>query len=55
MSLEKLSNDGATKEILIIGDSMLNNVNSHGVSKSKKVEIIGFPGATSTDIEKNRQ
>ena len=32
-----------------------NNVNGHGVSKSKKVEIIDFPGATSTDIEKNRQ
>ena len=29
---------------------MLNNVNSRGLSKSKKVEVINFPGATSTDI-----
>ena len=29
---------------------MLHNVNSRGLSKSKKVEAINFPGATSTDI-----
>ena len=29
---------------------MLNNVNSHGLSKSKKVEVLYFPGATITDI-----
>ena len=29
---------------------MLNNVNSRGLSKSKKDEIMNFPGATSTDI-----
>ena len=29
---------------------MLNNVNGGGLSKSKKFEVINFPGATSTDI-----
>ena len=32
---------------------MLNNVNSRGLSKSKNVEVINFPGATSTDIVEN--
>ena len=32
---------------------MLNNVISCGLSKSKNVEVINFPGATSTDIVKN--
>ena len=34
----------------MVGDSVLNNVNGRGLSKSKKVEVINFPGATSTDI-----
>ena len=50
---EKSNNDGRTKEIIPIGDSMLNNVNSRGLSKSKNVEVINFPGATSTDIVEN--
>ena len=29
---------------------MLNNVNSRGLLKSKKVEVLYFPGATSTNI-----
>ena len=29
---------------------MLNNVNSRELSKSKKVEVSNFPGATNTDI-----
>ena len=29
---------------------MLNNVNSRGVTKSKKVEVMNFPGTASTDI-----
>ena len=29
---------------------MLNNVNSRGLSKSKKVEVSNFPGPTNTDI-----
>ena len=32
---------------------MLNNVNSRGLSKSKNVEVINFPEATSTDIVEN--
>lgn len=34
VSLEKLSNEGAAKEVIIIGSSILNNVNSRGLSKS---------------------
>ena len=29
---------------------MLNNINSRGLSKSKKVEVLNFAGATSNDI-----
>ena len=29
---------------------MLNNINSWGLSKSKKVEVLNFTGATSNDI-----
>ena len=34
----------------IIGDSMLNNINSCGLSKSNKVSLSNFPGATSEGI-----
>lgn len=34
VSLEKLSYEGAAKEVIIIGSSILNNVNSRGLSKS---------------------
>ena len=46
----KKSSDDRTKNVIIIGDSMLNNVNSCGLSKSKKVEVLNFLGTTSTDI-----
>ena len=46
----KKSSDDRTKNVIIIGDSMLKKVNSHGLSKSKKVEVLNFPGTTSTDI-----
>ena len=46
----KKSSDDRTKNVIIIGDSMLNNVNRRGLPKSKKVEVLNFPGATSTDI-----
>ena len=42
--------DKARKEVIIIGDSMLNNINSRVLSKSKMVEILNFPGATSSEI-----
>ena len=29
---------------------MLNNINDHGLSKSKKVDVLNIPGATSADI-----
>ena len=29
---------------------MLNNINSQGLSKSKKVAVLKFPGASSNDI-----
>ena len=29
---------------------MLNNSNNLGLSKTKKVDVLNFPGATSTDI-----
>ena len=38
------------KNIIIIGDSMLNNINNRGLCKSKKVSVSNFPGATSEDI-----
>ena len=46
-------NDYNKKEksnVIIIGDSMLNNINSCGLSKSNKVSVSNFPGATSEDI-----
>ena len=46
----KKSSDDRTKKVIIIGDSMLYNVNSRGLSKSKKIEVLIFPKATSTDI-----
>ena len=31
--------------VIITGDSMLNNINSRGLSKSNKVSVSNFPGA----------
>ena len=39
-----------SKNIIIMGGSMLNNINSRGLSKSKKVSVSNFPGTTSEDI-----
>ena len=41
--IEDLSN-----KVVITGDSMLNN--SRGLSKSKEVDVLNFPGATSSDV-----
>ena len=35
-----------TKNVVTIGDSMLNNIEGRGLSKSKKVYILNIPGAT---------
>ena len=43
-------NKGKSKNVFIIGDSMLNNINTRGLSKSKKVSVSNFPDATSEDI-----
>ena len=39
-----------SKNVIIIGDSMLNNINSRGLSRPKNVFVSTFPGATSEDI-----
>ena len=48
--IENLINDKARKEVIIIGQSMLNDIKNCGVSKSKKIEVLNFPGATSKEI-----
>ena len=32
---------------------MLNNINSRGLSKSKEVDVVSFPGTTSSDVLRN--
>ena len=39
------------ENVIFIGDSMLNNISSRGLSKLKKVTAINNPGATSDVIE----
>ena len=39
-----------SKNIVINGDSTLNNINGEGISKSNKVKVLNIPGATSGDI-----
>ena len=43
--IEDLSN-----KVVVIGDSMLNNINSRGLPKSKEVDVLNFPGATRSDF-----
>ena len=43
--IEDLSN-----KVVVIGDSMLSNINSRGLSKLKEVDVLNFPGATSSDV-----
>ena len=43
--IEDLSN-----KIVVIGDSMWNNINSRGLSKSKEVDVLSSLGATSSDV-----
>ena len=37
-------------KVVIIDDSMFSNINSPELSKSKKVNVLNFPGATSADV-----
>ena len=39
-----------SKNVVIIGDYMLNNINGKGLSKSKKADFLNIPGAPSGDI-----
>ena len=43
--IEDLSN-----KVVVIGDSILNNINSRGLSKLKEVDVLNFPEATSSDV-----
>ena len=43
--IEDLSN-----KVVIIGDSMLNNINSRGLSKLKDVDVLNFSGVTNSDV-----
>ena len=49
-TLEKEVNHDQSSKVVIIGNSMLNNINGCGLSKTKKVDVLKFPGATSADI-----
>ena len=37
-------------KVVIIGDSMLNNISNRGLLETKKFDVLNFRGATSTDI-----
>ena len=54
LPLTQYNNSNSKKEksqkVIIIGYSMSNNINSRGLSKSKKASVSNFPGATSEDI-----
>ena len=39
-----------SNKVVIIGDSILNNIKSGGLCKSKKVDVLNVSGATSEDI-----
>ena len=43
--IEDLSN-----KVVVISNFMLNSINSCGLSKSKEVDVLNFPGATSSDV-----
>ena len=37
-------------KVVVIGDSMLNNISNRGLLETKKFDVLNFRGATSTDI-----
>ena len=47
---EEKSIEDLLNEIVAIDDSMLHNINSRGLSKSKEVDVLNFPGATSSGV-----
>ena len=46
----QLEKEDSSNKVVILGDSILNNINNSGLSKMKKADVLNFPGATSTDI-----
>ena len=38
------------KNVFVVGDSMLNNISEHGISKQHSVKVRNFPGATTERI-----
>ena len=51
---------GERKNVIILGDSLLNGINENGLSKRHNVKIINKPGATSKrllleDLDINRK
>ena len=38
------------KNVIIVGASVLNNINSRGLSKPRKISVSNHPGTTSEDI-----
>lgn len=46
--LEKSNDDKTRKKVFIIGDSILNIINSTGLSKPRKVEVSNYPEARSS-------
>ena len=47
---EEKGNEDLSNKVVIIGDSMLNNINSRGLFKSKEVDVLNYPGTTSSDV-----
>ena len=43
-------NEDLLNKVVIIDDSVFSNINSPELSKSKKVDVLNFPGATSADV-----
>ena len=49
-SLGQNNKNNEFKNVIINGESMLNNINSRGLSKLNKVFVSKYPGATSENI-----
>ena len=47
---EKKGIEDLSNKVVITGYSMLNNIDSRGLSKSKEVDVLNFPGATSLEV-----
>ena len=52
VTLEQNHEKDKCEKFIVIGDPVLNDINRHGLSKSKKVSVSNFPDATSEDFLK---